>query len=145
TTKLTFNGAGDYFLQGLKSGSIQFTFNTNGGAVRVFVCDEVELGVVTMPANFTHPSKFVTEVGGTGGVDGNSFESTNGTWTGDVIVAKGGWHYGSGGAGSANIHGYVWAEHIDLEHHVIVHREENTPPAGMTTTTTTTTTVKPTT
>jgi hypothetical protein len=144
TTKLTFNGAGDYFLQGLKSGSIQFTFNTNGGAVRLFVCDEVELGVVSMPTNFTDPSKFLTEVWGTGGTDTNSFEATNGTWTGDVIVPRGGWHYGSGGAGSANIHGYVWAEHIDLEHHVIVHREETTPPAGMTTTTTTPTT-KPTT
>jgi hypothetical protein len=135
-TTITFNGAGDYYLDDLKSGNATFVFNTNGGPVRLFVCNEVALATVNMTPTLTNPSKFYTEVWGSGGADANSFEVSNGAWTGDVVVPRGGWHYGSGASGSADVHGYVWADHIDLEHAVKVHRSETTPPGNPTATTT---------
>ena len=118
---ITFKASDDYFIDKLTSGAAKLNFATTGAAkVRVSVCDEVEFsGRVTFTGNKpTKPSHFLVEAWGSGGTDGDTFEVSNGQWVGDVVLPRGGWHYGSGSSGDARIDGYVWAEHIDLEHNV---------------------------
>jgi hypothetical protein len=134
-SKITFNGAGDYFIDSVSVSTITFKYNIGNGNIRVFVCQGVEGATILGPPPAQNANHIYWEVNGTPpgtGTTGNIFEFSNGPWVGDVVAPNGGIHYGSGGSGSASMSGHFWAEHIDLEHGLHV---SSPPPEPPTTTT----------
>lgn len=121
---LTFNGAGDYFIDSLiAANGLDIHVPTPG--IRVFVCEKVQLGggADVEPTSLV-PSDFIMEVAGIGINAGtNAFTAAAGSdWIGNLLVPSRGVHYG-GGAGPTTWLGHMWAGHIDIEHGVHV-----TPP-----------------
>jgi hypothetical protein len=143
-SKITFNGAGDYFIYNIAVSNVNFNYNIGTGKIRVFVCADVTAATITSPIPAQNANHIYWEVNGTPttkGATGNVFTIANGPWVGDVVAPHGGIHYGSGGSGSASMSGHFWAEHIDLEHGIQV----STPAPEVVPTTTTSTSTSTTT
>jgi len=138
-SKITFHGAGDYFIDSIDIGSVKLTYDfSNTDHIRVFVCEGVHGSTITSPAPSMNANHIYWEVNGTPpgtGATGNIFEFSGGPWVGDVVAPHGGIHYGSGGA-QGSMSGHFWAEHIDLEHGLHVSSPAPEPPAATTTTST---------
>jgi len=122
-TDLQFNGAGDYYIDSLIVGNNVSLTLTPG--MRVFVCSRFQLGnIASIPPASLNPGDVYVEAydidppGVTPNPDDKGFEVSNGPWVGNVVVPTGGVHYGSGSSENASFLGYMWADHIDLEHAV---------------------------
>jgi hypothetical protein len=115
---LTFNGAGDYFVNRIQFGN-GLTINATPGA-RVFVCGDVQLGSASVAPLSLLPGQFPWEVAGVGIAAGtNAFTATAGSrWIGNVLVPTRGIHFG-GSAGPTTWLGYMWGDHVDIEHGVV--------------------------
>ena len=127
STHLNFTAPGDYYLDRLQTGNVTISYPAG---VRLFVCSKVQLATIVndMPAHSIY-----TEVAAIPeATDHHGFEVANGPWHGDIVVPTAGIHYGTGSSERGAIIGYLWAEHIDLEHSIDI--------VGPTTTTTTSTT-----
>jgi hypothetical protein len=121
TSTLTFNGAGNYFINRIQFGG-GLTIKATPGA-HVFVCGDVTLAGGTTaplaPAVSLTPGQFTWEVAGIGVTAGtNAFTGTGFNWIGNVLVPTRGIHFGTGGGGAMWL-GYMWGDHVDIEHGVI--------------------------
>jgi hypothetical protein len=118
-TNLIFDGAGDYYIDRLQAANgLQFVLTEPG--VRLFVCEEIKTGsgIDVLPTTLL-PADFIVEVYGLGIAAGtNAFASGGGNWIGNLLVPTRGVHYGNG-TESGTWKGYMWADHIDIEHSLV--------------------------
>ena len=116
---LRFNGAGDYFLNSLHVGS-GLTIHIPTPGVRVFVCDDVVLGSGHVDPLSLPPGQFTMEVAGGGVAAGDAaFTATGFDWIGNLLVPTRGIQFGTGGGGATWL-GYLWGDHVDIEHGVVL-------------------------
>jgi len=114
---ITFTLAGNYFLDSLSAGNgLKVVASVPG--VHVFVCEDVIAGSIDSLPLSIKPGQFTWEVAGNGVTAGtNAFDAGGGTnWIGNLLVPTRGMHFGSGSGGSDTWYGYMWADHVDIEH-----------------------------